>query len=82
MREFLLRKNVKPSAKLYLNDALSAMAMGLFCSLLIGIILKTAGEQMSALPYLAKVSEFLVNIGTIAMGLMGAAIGASVAWRL
>ena len=82
MREFLEKKNVKPSIKLYLNDALSAMALGLFCSLLIGLILKTAGEQLLAATHFEVVSQFLIDIGTIAMSLMGAAIGASVAWRL
>ena len=42
---FLARKNIKPSAKLYFVDAMSAMAMGLFASLLIGTILDTLGDQ-------------------------------------
>ena len=42
---FLALKNIKPSAKLYFVDAMSAMAMGLFASLLIGTILDTLGDQ-------------------------------------
>ena len=42
---FLARKNIKPSAKLYFVDAMSAMAMGLFASLLIGTILDALGDQ-------------------------------------
>lgn len=42
---FLARKNIKPSARLYFVDAMSAMAMGLFASLLIGTILDTLGDQ-------------------------------------
>lgn len=42
---FLARKKIKPSAKLYFVDAMSAMAMGLFASLLIGTILDTLGDQ-------------------------------------
>ena len=42
---FLKRKNIVLSAKRYGIDALGAMAQGLFCSLLIGTIVKTLGEQ-------------------------------------
>ena len=42
---FLARKNIKPSAKLYFVDAMSAMAMGLFASLLIGTILDTLRSE-------------------------------------
>ncbi len=45
MREFFIKKNIVISAKRYGVDALGAMAQGLFCSLLIGTILKTIGEQ-------------------------------------
>lgn len=82
MKEFLVRKNVRISAKLYLNDALSAMALGLFSSLLVGLILKTAGEQLANVTYMKEVSAFFIEIGEIAMGLMGAAIGAAIAWSL
>ncbi len=82
MKEFLDKKNVKPSFKLYLNDTLSAMALGLFSSLLIGLILKTLGEQLAEILDIAYISEFLIDIGDIAMGLMGAAVGAAVAWSL
>ena len=39
-KSFLERKNIEISAKRYGIDALSAMAQGLFCSLLIGKIIK------------------------------------------
>ena len=45
---FLRRKNIVLSAKRYGIDALGAMAQGLFCSLLIGTIIKTLGQQLSA----------------------------------
>ena len=38
---FLKRKNIVLSAKRYGIDAMGAMAQGLFCSLLIGTIVKT-----------------------------------------
>ena len=42
---FLKRKDIEISAKRYLQDALSAMALGLFGSLLIGVIFDTLGTQ-------------------------------------
>lgn len=52
---FLKRKNIVLSAKRYGIDALGAMAQGLFCSLLIGTIVKTLGEQTGL--------TFLVDVG-------------------
>ena len=45
MREFLRRKDIVLSAKRYGIDALGAMAQGLFCTLLVGTILNTIGQQ-------------------------------------
>ena len=53
---FLRRKNIVLSAKRYGIDALGAMAQGLFCSLLIGTIVKTLGEQ-AGLPFLVDVGN-------------------------
>ena len=44
-RDFLKRKDIEISLRRYGIDALSAMAQGLFCSLLIGTILNTLGQQ-------------------------------------
>lgn len=74
MKQFLKRKNVNISFKTYLIDALSYMALGLFSSLIIGLIVRTAGEQLKW-PY-------FVEMGEIAMSLMGPAIGAAVAYGL
>lgn len=82
MKEFLKRKDIEFSGKRYFNDALSAMALGLFSSLLIGLIIKTLGEQTAILFGENGVSAFLVEYGGIAMGLMGPAIGAAVAFGL
>lgn len=82
MKEFLKRKDIEFSAKRYFNDALSAMALGLFSSLLIGLIIKTLGEQTTNLIGANPVSAFLIETGGIAMGLMGPAIGVAVAWGL
>ena len=82
MKEFLKRKDIEFSAKRYFNDALSAMALGLFSSLLIGLIIKTLGEQIANLAGENPFSAFLIETGGIAMGLMGPAIGVAVAWGL
>lgn len=42
---FLKRKNIVFSARRYFIDAMSAMAQGLFCTLLVGTILNTLGSQ-------------------------------------
>lgn len=82
IKAFLKRKDIEFSAKRYFQDALSAMALGLFSSLLIGLIIKTAGEQAEIWIAPSAFSEFCIETGNLAMGLMGPAIGVSVAWGL
>lgn len=79
---FWKRKDIEISAKRYLQDALSAMALGLFGSLLIGVIFDTLGTQTANLFGDNAVSAFCVEIGGIAKTYMGAAIGVAVAWSL
>ncbi|KAF0823548.1 PTS transporter subunit IIC [Cytobacillus firmus] len=74
MRAFLNRKGVTLSAKVYFIDALSSMALGLFASLIIGLIIKTIGEQTDI--------KYLQDMGILAMSLMGPAIGVAVAYGL
>ncbi len=85
-KAFLKRKNIEFSVKRYFLDALSAMALGLFGSLLIGTILKTLGEQIlahsAATGSIAVIANFLITAGTAASGMMGAAIGVAVASSL
>ncbi len=45
LKAFLQRKNIILSGKRYGIDALGAMAQGLFCTLLVGTILNTIGQQ-------------------------------------
>ena len=47
IRAFLKRKDIVLSAKRYGSDALGAMAQGLFCTLLVGTILNTIGQQFN-----------------------------------
>ena len=74
MKEFLKRKNIEISAKRYGIDALGAMAQGLFCSLLIGTIIKTLGQQLSI--------QYLVDIGTYAMAVAGPAMAVAIGYAL
>ena len=73
-KEFLKRKDIEISAKRYFIDAMSAMAQGLFCSLLIGTIIKTLGAQINA--------QFLVDIGTYAMAISGPAMAVAIGYAL
>ena len=74
LKAFLARKNIVFSAKRYFIDALGAMAQGLFCSLLIGTIIKTVGTQFD-LPFLA-------DIGTYAMAVSGPAMAMAIGFAL
>lgn len=80
MKAFLQRKGVSLSAKVYFIDALSNMALGLFASLIIGLIIKTIGEQLSV--QFGLQLDFIVEMGKLAMSLMGPAIGVAVAYGL
>ena len=73
-REFLKRKDIEISARRYFIDAMSAMAQGLFCSLLIGTIIKTLGSQIGA--------QFLIDIGTYAMAISGPAMAVAIGYAL
>ena len=73
-RAFLKRKNIVFSGRRYGIDALGAMAQGLFCSLLIGTIIKTLGSQLG-LP-------LLVDIGAYAMAVSGPAMAVAIGYAL
>ena len=74
MKAFLKRKNIEFSAKRYGIDALGAMAQGLFCSLLIGTIIKTLGQQLAV--------QYLIDIGTYAMAVSGPAMAVAIGYAL
>lgn len=71
---FFKRKNIEISVQRYLIDALGSMALGLFCSLLIGTILKTIGDLTGL--------KVLLNINAIAGLMTGPAIAVAAAWAL
>lgn len=74
MKGFLTKEGIKLILKTYFVTALSYMALGLFSSLIIGLIIRTIGQQAD-LP-------LLVELGQLAMSLMGPAIGIAVAYGL
>ncbi len=65
-KAFLARKDIVISAHRYGIDALGAMAQGLFCSLLIGTILNTLGQQLG-IPVLEEVGGYATQMSGPAM---------------
>ena len=59
-KAFLARKNIAFSAKRYFIDAMGAMAQGLFCTLLVGTILNTIGQQF----HIGFLNAIVVTLGT------------------
>lgn len=82
MKAFFKKKDIEISFKRYVQDALSAMALGLFATLLMGTILEVLGTQTANLFGDNVVSTFLVEVGSVAKDMMGAGIGVAVAWSL
>ena len=74
MKEFLKRKNIVISGKRYGIDALSAMAQGLFASLLIGTILNTIGKQAGI--------TWLTEVGGYASSMSGSAMAVAIGYAL
>ena len=60
LRTFLKRKDIVFSAKRYFIDAMGAMAQGLFCTLLVGTILNTIGQQF----HVGFLNAIVVTLGT------------------
>lgn len=75
MKNFLKKKGVSLSAKVYFIDALGAMAFGLFASLLVGTILNTLGNVFS-IAFLTERIWPLVGSAT------GPAIAVAIAYAL
>ncbi|NLB38508.1 MAG: PTS sugar transporter subunit IIC, partial [Clostridiales bacterium] len=69
-----MRKILKTVYQRYLVDAMSAMALGLFSSLIIGLIL----EQMAKIPFLSFLATY-TNVVNARSPVVGAAIGVAIA---
>ena len=74
LNEFLKRKNIEFSFSRYALKAMSAMAQGLFCTLLIGTILKTIGTEAGI--------DFLMSAGSFAQSMAGPAMAAAIGYAL
>ncbi|MGL4862041.1 PTS transporter subunit IIC [Cetobacterium sp.] len=73
--EFLKRKDVKLSGKRYFVDALGAMALGMFSTLITGSILNMIGERVG-ISFLSEV------VWPTARNMAGPAIGVAIAYAL
>ena len=84
-KAFIHRKGVSPSFRLYGIDALSAMAQGLFCTLLVGTILNTLGQQFS-ISFLTKtvasIGSTQYTVGGLASAMSGPGIAVAIGFAL
>lgn len=80
-RDFLQRKNIIFSGKRYGIDALGAMAQGLFCTLLVGTILNTIGQQFH-IGFLANEVVKGYTIGGLASAMVGPGIAVAIGFAL
>ncbi len=74
VRDLLKKKDIEISVDRYLIHAMSAMAQGLFASLLIGTILDTIGAQFGI--------ELLSQAGGFAKGVAGPAMAVAIGYAL
>lgn len=74
IKSFLKRKNIEFSAKRYGIDAMSAMAQGLFASLLMGSIMGTLGKQLGI--------AILESAGNYAQSATGFAMAVAIGYAL
>ncbi|MBQ4641286.1 MAG: PTS sugar transporter subunit IIC [Oscillospiraceae bacterium] len=91
LKAFLQRKNIIFSGKRYGIDALAAMAQGLFCTLLVGTILNTIGQQFNieflnrtliTLKSADGANEIHYNLGGIASAMVGPGIAVAIGFAL
>jgi len=89
VKAFLQRKNVIFSGKRYGIDALGAMAQGLFCTLLVGTILNTIGQQFS-IEFLNRIivtlkagdNTITYTVGGLASAMVGPGIAVAIGFAL
>ncbi len=85
LQAFLRRKDIEISLRRYGIDALGAMAQGLFCSLLIGTIIDTAGTQLGIdflTQSLVSVRGTSYTVGGLAAAMSGPAMAVAIGWAL
>lgn len=71
LSDYCHSRQISLSPKVYFIDAMGAMALGLFASLLVGTILQVAGEQFEI--------DLFIQIASYAKGASGATIGLAIA---
>ena len=84
-KAFLKRKDIEFSLKRYGIDALGAMAQGLFCSLLIGTIINTIGNQFHIgflTTPVATIAGTEYTVGGLASAMSGPAMAVAIAYAL
>ena len=89
VKAFLKRKQIEISLKRYFIDAMSAMAQGLFCTLLVGTILNTLGSELG-IPFLTKTIMTIgsgdgaasYTVGGLASALVGPGIAIAIGFAL
>lgn len=80
-QSFLKRKNVEISFKKYAIDAMGAMALGLFASLLIGTIIKTLAENVGTTGLMAALAS-VTDTGELAAKVAGLSTWNHFCWIL
>ncbi|MGM9662859.1 MAG: PTS transporter subunit IIC [Oscillospiraceae bacterium] len=89
LKAFFRRKDVVISGKRYGIDAMSAMAQGLFCTLLVGTILNTLGTQFH-IGFLTETvatigkgdAAVAYRVGDLATAMVGPAMAAAIGYAL
>lgn len=81
-KAFLKRKDIVFSGKRYAIDALSAMAQGLFCTLLVGTILNTIGTQFGIGFLTMTIGETGMTIGGFASAMVGPGMAVAIGLAL
>lgn len=77
LKSFFINRGISLSAKKYFVDAFSAMAMGLFASLLIGTIFKTLATH-TGIDFFLKMSTYATAVQGPAMAIaIGSSLGAN-----
>ena len=88
-KAFLQRKDIVFSGRRYGIDALGAMAQGLFCTLLVGTILNTIGQQFQ-IDFLNRIlvtvkqgdQEIGYTLGGLASAMVGPGIAIAIGYAL
>ena len=91
IKAFFKKKDVRISAKRYGIDALGAMAQGLFCTLLVGTILNTLGQQLGigflnraivTIKDATGANQISYTVGGLASAMVGPGIAVAIGFAL